>query len=117
MTKKHNTLSIPVIFTFLFLFAVTGSAAEDKGKMLFTEMKCSMCHAPQEDQKRGPSLQHIASAYGFGGENALFQYFVDGVEPIVAPERAKTMKSKLLRIQKLTETEQKALAGYIMEFL
>ncbi len=117
MTKKRYSLTILVSLFLCLFFAVTAATAEDNGKKIFTEMKCSRCHAPQEDQKGAPSLQRIASVYGFGGENTLFQYFLDAAEPIVAPERAQTMKSKRLSIQKLTKTEQEALANYIMEFL
>jgi cytochrome c551/c552 len=72
MTKKHCTSSITLLFVFLLFFATAVSATENNGKVLFTKMDCSVCHAQHEDQKNGPSLQHIASVYGFGGENTLF---------------------------------------------
>jgi cytochrome c551/c552 len=117
MAKKHYT-PVKIVGLILFLFfTVTVANAADDGKKVFTEMKCSKCHAPQKDQKNGPSLQHIASVYGFGGANALFQYFADDVVPIVAPNHAQPMETARQKIQERTETEQKALSNYIMGFL
>ncbi len=97
---------------FLSLSSFT-NAAEQSGEELFQAMKCKMCHQP-DVKKRGPSLMTIAKAYP--DTDAMALYFSGKADPIVDPKRAKSMASRLRKIMKLNETDQKALASYLLSF-
>ncbi len=88
-------------------------SAEQSGEELFKTMKCTMCHDAKV-KKRGPSLITIASAYPDMDTMAL--YFSGKADPIVDPKRAKSMAPRLRKIMKLNETDQTALASYLMSF-
>jgi cytochrome c551/c552 len=103
-----------IIATILALWCCTSAAAETTaGETLFTSMRCGQCHAPDK-KVYGPGLQVIAGIYG--EEEKLLAYFRGESEPIIEPERAKTMKPRLRKIGKLSAQELQALARYIMGF-
>lgn len=97
----------------LLSMAIPASADANKGETLFLSMKCNKCHATKNNPK-GPSLGRIADTYG--DESSLLLFFEGKSEPIVEPARAKTMKPRRRKLQKLSEEDQKALAAYIITF-
>jgi cytochrome c len=112
--QKNTGFSIASILFFLFLtICTTADATERSGEAIFQDMKCTKCHGTKAKQ-RGPSLLKIAAAYP--DADALFLFFNGKTDPIVEPERAKTMRPRLRKIMKLNDTEQKALADYVISF-
>lgn len=101
-------------FILISLILVTSALAEEKsGEELFLSMKCNKCHRTEKNPK-GPTLIRIANTYG---EKArLLSFFEGKTEPIVEPERAKTMKPRRRKIKKLTRENKEKLAAYIMGF-
>lgn len=112
---KNNFLLqvISLSLTAGILFSGSALAQESPGEILFKKMKCSKCHG-LEAKQRGPSLITVADAYSDVDELLLF--FNGKKEPIVEPARAKTMRPRLRKIMKLSDSEKKDLASYLMEF-
>jgi len=104
---------IMAVFCFLLSLSCTTFASDQSGEKLFQAMKCTGCH-DAEIKKRGPSLQKIARVYP--DQESIFLYFTGKADPIVEPEREKTMRPRLRKIMKLNEAEKKALATYINTF-
>ena len=111
--KFLNVKILSIVFCLSLALSAAASAEEDKGKTLFESMKCNKCHT-EKGTPKGPSLQRIANTYG--DETTLLQFFEGKSEPIVEPERAKTMKPRRRKIKKLSEGDKNVLAGYIISF-
>lgn len=97
----------------LSLISSSASADDMTGEALFQSMKCGKCHRTEENPK-GPTLARIAETYG--DEAKLLLYFEGKTEPIVEPERAKTMKPRQRKIKKLDKADKTKLAAYIIGF-
>lgn len=111
---KINYVSATIAVIGLSL-ALSGNsfADESPGEELFESMKCQKCHTPAKD-KRAPSLITIASEYP--DTETMVLYFSGKSEAIVEPKRARTMKSRLKKIIKLSDDDKKILASHIMSF-
>jgi len=111
--KKFVFYGIPLALCLSLFLSSSAHSTEQSGEELFKTMKCSMCH-DSKVKKRGPSLITIADAYPDTESMAL--YFSGKADPIVDPKRAKSMQPRLRKIMKLNETDQKALASFLMGF-
>ena len=112
--KNNNMLQV-LSFSFLLFLTLNTSAAAEKhpGEAIFNTMKCGTCHGTEAKQ-RGPSLSTIADTYTDVDQMLLF--FNGKMESIVEPARAKTMRPRLRKIMKLSDTKKKDLASYLMSF-
>ncbi len=105
------------IATGIFFLSLTIPAfAQDysAGEAIFIENKCQGCHSADNVKKQGPFLQTIANTYQ--DEEKLLLYMKGESDPIVEPERAKTMKIRRRKLKKLTPQQQKELSQYILSF-
>ena len=89
-------------------------AGED-GAAIFKSQGCTSCHRPDKSTKVNPSLADIAASYQ-DKEDQLVSYLNGEAEAIVKPDKAAMMKRYVERTKKLSNTERKTVADYIMSF-
>lgn len=96
------------------IFSLSALAADpSQGEKIFQELRCTKCHHP-EQKINGPALKIIAGTYG--SKDKLMSFIKGVSEPIVEPERARTMIPRRRQIKKLSDSDQQALADFIMSF-
>ena len=89
------------------------TAMADEGETIFKSQGCMSCHKKESTSKVNPSLTEISQAYQ-GKEEQLIKYLKGESEPIIRPEKASLMKSKIEKTKNLSEADLKALAGYLV---
>ena len=100
----------------LMLMLLPGlSVAGEDGSSIFKSQGCASCHRPDKSTKVNPSLAAIAESYD-DNTDQLVRYLNGEADAIVKPDKAKLMKRYVERTKKLSESERKALAEYIMSF-
>jgi len=97
---------------FVFILFLTDAIAQNKGKEIFEQKGCVLCHKV-DSAGIGPSLHKISKAYlGKGAE--LLSYLKSQGKPIVEPKRAAVMNPQLIKIKILSDEDMKSLATYIV---
>lgn len=91
------------------------SIAGDDGASIFKSQGCTSCHRPDKSTKVNPSLAAIAESYHENTEQ-LVRYLNGEADAIVKPDKAKLMKRYVERTKKLSASERKAIAEYIMSY-
>jgi cytochrome c551/c552 len=99
----------------MFIFFPGLSIAGEDGASIFKSQGCTSCHRPDKSTKVNPSLAAIAESYS-GNTDQLVRYLNGEADAIVKPDKAKLMKRYVERTKKLSESERKALAEYIMSY-
>ena len=108
MIKK---VGIWLIFAACILALNTARAEE--GEAIFKSQGCISCHKKAGASKVNPSLAEISQAYQ-GKEEQLIKYLKGESEPIVRPDKAGLMKSKIEKTKSLSDADLKALADYLL---
>ena len=85
----------------------------DEGETIFTSQGCMSCHKKEGTSKVNPSLTELSQAYQ-SKEEQLIKYLKGESEPIVRPEKAGLMKSKIEKTKNLSDADRKALADFIL---
>jgi cytochrome c551/c552 len=105
--------SLLIILTLMLLPGL--SIAGDDGASIFKSQGCTSCHRPEKSTKVNPSLAAIAESYHENIEQ-LVRYLNGDADAIVKPDKAKLMKRYVERTKKLSASERKAIAEYIMSY-
>jgi len=100
------------MLNFAFLAAMSSARADD-GETIFKSLGCMSCHKIESSSKVNPSLTDIARTYQ-GKEAQLVSYLKGEAEPIIRPEKAGMMKSKLEKTKALSDSDRKALVDFIL---
>ena len=104
-----------LMFILMFMFLPGLSIAGEDGASIFKSQGCTSCHRPEKSTKVNPSLAAIAEFYS-DNTDQLVRYLNGEADAIVKPDKAKLMKRYVERTKKLSESERKALAEYIMSY-
>ena len=94
------------------LFSCNAFAENLKGKSIFKEKGCVLCHKSDVDTI-GPSLKTIATGYT-GKMSALITYLQGQGAAVIDPARASVMNPQLVKIRTLAEEDIRAIAEHIM---
>ena len=94
-------------------FLVINTARADEGETIFKSQGCTSCHKKESASKLNPSLTEIATVYQ-GKEEQLIKYLQGEAEAIVKPEKSNLMKRHIEKTKKLSDTDRKALADYLL---
>jgi cytochrome c551/c552 len=105
--------SLLIILSLMLMPAL--AIAGDDGESLFKSQGCTSCHRPDKSTKVNPSLAAIAESYRDNTEQ-LVRYLNGEADAIVKPDKAKLMKRYIERTKKLSASERKAIADYIMSY-
>jgi len=100
-----------LIFILGLVFLAVNVAAED-GESIFSSHHCGTCHKLDRG-KANPSLREIAQGYQ-GKEEHLVSFLKGESEPIIRPEKGAVMKRYVKKTKALSDSERKALAGYLL---
>lgn len=112
-----NRKLVAIVFSLALLFALSaGSSLTETpdGAEVFKTLRCGGCHAA-EGKSMGPSLKEMAGLYG-ENPGRLVQFFKGESESIKAGATTAMMKVQVKKTNALDETDQAALAQYIMGF-
>ena len=94
-------------------FVGINTASANEGETIFKSQGCMLCHKTESASKVNPSLTEIATVYQ-GKEEQLIKYLQGEAEAIVKPEKASLMKRHIEKTKKLSDTDRKALADYLL---
>jgi len=89
------------------------TAMADEGEAIFKSQGCITCHKKESASKINPSLTEISQAYQ-GKEEQLIKYLKGESDAIVRPEKGNLMKRQIEKTKKLSDTDLKSLAGYLL---
>jgi cytochrome c551/c552 len=103
-----------VLVAGVLLTALPALGAEP-GEAVFKSLGCMGCHKPAGKSKTTPSLVDIASAYA-GKKEQLIDYLIGQRGPIIRPERAGMMNSKIQKTAALADADRAALADFILSY-
>jgi len=104
-------ISICIIST-VCIFATSAAYADD-GEAIFKSQGCMSCHKKESSSKVNPSLIEISTAYQ-GKEAQLIKYLQGESDAIVRPDKANLMRRHIEKTKKLSESDLKLLADYLL---
>jgi cytochrome c len=106
-----NRIGIWIISAVCMLALNTARA--DEGETIFKSQGCMSCHKKESTSKVNPSLTEIATAYQ-GKDAQLVKYLMGESQAIVRPEKANLMRRHIEKTKKLSDTDRRALADYLL---
>ena len=100
-----------IMLVSLVLFPINVGAEE--GKAIFKSLHCGVCHRLDKGSASRPSLKEIAQGY-HGKEEQLISFLRGESEPTIRPGKGAVMKRYIKKTKRLSDSDRKALADYLL---